>query len=97
MSVVQPEMSVYILLFGFMKLKIKMIHVFLFTHTFHCVVQRISHNTTCNQHLPYFFTDCIMNLDDFIDMTPLGEGTVMDYKTFTKSFSNSQTKSTCTY
>jgi len=33
-----------------------------------------------------------MNLDDFIDMTPLmGEGEVMDYKTFIKNFSNVET------
>lgn len=29
-----------------------------------------------------------MNLQDFIDMTDEGEGQVMDYKTFVKSFSS---------
>lgn len=29
-----------------------------------------------------------MNLQDFIDMTDEGEGQVMDYKTFIKSFSS---------
>jgi len=43
----------------------------------------------CNELLYVYFIDNTMNLQEFIDMTnEEGEGQVMDYKTFIKSFSS---------
>lgn len=44
----------------------------------------------------YLFIECAMNLDDFIDMSPVtGEGEVMDYKSFIKHFTWNIAKYIC--